>query len=253
MYKTFALTILATIPTTALAGVDLVSMTSVEQECRMEMGLVGMEIQPGITKGKLRGCIRLKSSLSRTRAEDKRKRTSSTIQEKEIQQQVLEKQQDAFESTSRYSYDKRMQYNLDCREKLGIGAKEVVRAGTKLGTLQRCIERMTSEASREANLKRRRKTVTDRSRRIGTSIKEAKEAELDSERKRLDQEQRTRLQTQIQANPRDLKRIRDSYRVRSFFTNDPIETRSNQKMDAQACRRVPAKEWGACIREALKK
>lgn len=252
MYQTIALILLATLPTTALAGVDLVSMSSFEQECREEMGLVGMEIQPGITKGKLRGCIRLKSSLSRTRVENKRKKTSSQIEEREIQQKILDKQQDAFGSTSRYSYDKRMQNNLDCREKLGIGAKDIVRAGTTLETLQRCVERMTSEASRAANLKRRRRTVTDRSKKIGTSLKETKEAELEDERERLDQAQRTRLQNQIQANPRELKRIRETYRVRSFFTKTPVETRSNQKQDAQACRRVPAKEWGACIREALK-
>ena len=243
------LTLLALSPSAAYAGVDLVSMSSFETDCRAEMDLLGVEIQPGKTKGDLRRCIRLKTSQSKTRTEAKRRKASSQIQEAEIQQKVIDRQQNTGDS--RYSYDLRMQYNLDCREKLGIGAKDVVRAGPKLGTLKRCVERLTSEASRTANLKRRRDTVRQRSSRLGASLKAKKEAELDAEIKRMDNAQRTRLKTQIKANPRELRIIRESYRVRSFFTNDPIETRATQKMNAQDCRRVPAKEWGKCIREAL--
>jgi hypothetical protein len=249
MYTLLTLALLALTPSTAHAGVDLVSMSSFETDCRAEMNLLGVAIKPGKTKGDLRRCIRLKTSASRTRTESKRKKASSQIQEEEILQKVIDRQQNT--EKSRYSTDPRTQYNLACREKLGIGAKDVVRAGPKLGTLKRCVERMTSEASRTANLKRRRDTVRQRSSQVGASLKEKKEAELDAEIKRMDNAQRTRLQTQIRANPRELKMIRESYRVRSFFTNDPIETRAIQKMNAQDCRKVPAKEWGACIREAL--
>lgn len=236
---------LATIPTSAFAGVDLVSMASFEMECRQEMGLVGIEVQPGITKSNLRRCIRLKNSQSRTRTETRRRTTTDEMQEKEIQEKVLEIQEANFGGTSRYSYDQRRQYNLDCREKLGIGAMDIVQPGPKLGSLKRCVERMTSEANRASNLRQRRSTVIDRSKALGTQLKIKKEAELDAEIQRMDTEQRTRLQTQIRANPRELKQIRESYRVRS------VETRSTQKQDAQNCRQVPAKEWGKCIREAI--
>lgn len=245
MIKITALLLLAAIPTSAFAGVDLISMATLEMECRQEMGLVGIAIQPGITKANLRRCIRLKNSQSRTRTETRRRTITDEMQEKEIQEKVLEIQEVNFGGTSRYSYDQRMQYNLDCREKLGIGATDIVRPGPKLGSLKRCTERMTSEANRIDSLRQRRSTVIDRSKALGTQLKERKEADLDAEIRRMDTEQRTRLQTQIRANPRDLTVIRKSYRVRS------TETRSTQKQDAQNCRQVPAKEWGNCIREAL--
>jgi hypothetical protein len=172
---------------------------------------------------------------------------------KEIQKKVLESQQKAFGGTSRYSYDLRMQYNLDCREKLGIGAKDVVRPGRKLAALKKCVARMRSEANRNASMRRRRNTVKLRSREIGTIEKQRKEADLQIELKRLDKKQRTRIQTQKKADPRRLRMIRETYRVRSFFTNPAFKTRSNQQMKAQECRKGPAKDWGACIRDALKK
>ncbi|MDA0376693.1 MAG: hypothetical protein O3A80_05325 [bacterium] len=236
--KITALLLLAAIPTSAFAGVDLVIMATLEMECRQEMGLVGMEVQPGITKANLRRCIRLKNSQSRTRTETRRRTITDEIQEQEIQEN---------------SISLRMQYNLDCREKLGIGATDVVQPGPRLESLKRCTERMTSETSRIDSLRQRRSTVIKRSRALGTELKKRTEAELNTEIRKLDTDQRTRLQTQILANPQELKQIRESYRVRSFFTNDPVQTRATQKQEAQNCRQVPAKEWGKCIREALQK
>lgn len=232
LIKITALLLLAAIPTSAFAGVDLISMATLEMECRQEMGLVGIAFQPGITKANLRRCIRLKNSQSRTRTETRRRTITDEIQEQEIQEN---------------SISLRMQYNLDCRKRLGIGATDVVQPGPKLESLKRCTERMTSETNRIDSLRQRRSTVIDRSKALGTQLKERKEADLDAEIRRMDTEQRTRLQTQIRANPQELKQIRENYRVRS------TETRSTQKQEAQNCRHVPAKEWGKCIREALQK
>ncbi len=243
--------ILSLSPSSALAEEELVSMSIFEIECRKEMNLVGVSLQPGKIKGDFRRCIRLKSSQSRTRTEAKRRRATSQVQEQEIQKKVSERQQDAYGGTSRYSFDKRMQYNLDCREMLGIGATDVVKPGPVLGTLKRCIQRKTSEASRAANIRRRRSSVQQRANTIGTTVKDQKESDLQTELKRLNTQQRTRLKTQVKANPRVLKTIRESFRVRSFFTNPRVDTSAAKKRDVQSCRRVPASEWSTCIREAL--
>jgi|GEM_PF-2203860 hypothetical protein len=242
---------LALIPHAASAEEDLVGIALFEMECREEMNLVGVILPPGKVKGDFRGCIRLKTSNARTVTETKRSRTSSGIEEKEILDQVLERQRQIFGDPARSTKTLRDKYNMQCREKLGIGANEIVKAGPKLGTLRRCIGRMTSETNRASNLRRRRSSVQQRSTIEGGKLKQRKEADLQEELDRRSTNQRTRLQTQTKANPRLLKQIRESYRVRSFFTNDPVETRARQKQNAQACRKVPAKEWGTCIREAL--
>jgi len=249
MYKMLVLTLMAAIPSSAFAQ----GLNAFEVECREEMNLTGVEVKPGRTKADLRRCIRLKTSESKSQRSTKRRRSTYQMQQDEIQKKVLESQQKSFGGVSRYSYDKRMKYNLDCREELEIGALDVVQPGITLGKLKRCVERKTSEASRAANVRRRRSTVRLRSKQIGSQVRQQKKADLDLELKRLDQQQRTRLKSQVKANFRQLKAIRETYRVRSFFSNKKVDTRATQKRDAQSCRKVPAKEWGTCIRNALSK
>ena len=243
--------ILAMAPHAALAEENLVSISLFETECREEMNLVDIILQPGKTKGDFRRCIRLKTANAKTKAETKRRRSTSDAQEQEILNKVLEIQNRLFGETMRSTESLRDQYNQECREKLKIGSSEVVQPGPKLGTLKRCIERMTSDASRAADGRRRRSSVQKRSEQIGEAVKKREEAELQQDLRRLDVNQRTRLKTQVKANPRRLKIIRESFRVRSFFSGERVDTRASQKLDAQSCRRVPVSQWGECIRKAM--
>jgi hypothetical protein len=242
---------LALVPVSALAEEELVGMSLFEMECREEMNLIGVILQPGRTKGDLWRCIRLKTAKAKTRAEAKRRRSSIDPKEKEILKEVLERQKEMLGEGAITSNATREQYNLECRESLNIEAMEVVQPGPKLGTLRRCISRKISEASRAANIRRRRSSVQERTKQIGDAVKAKEESDLQIELQRLNRAQRTRLKTQIRANPRELKMIRESYRVRSFFSGERIDTRATQRRDAESCRGVAAREWGNCIRKAM--
>ena len=243
MHRTAFLIIAALVPSGVFAGVDLQSTHALEMACREELGIVGVELQPGVVKGNFRRCIRLKTAEIKRENDTIRKRTSRSIQ----QEEVLE-----IPETTPLRYDPMLRdtYVKDCRKQLGIGEKEVVQPGPKLGTLKRCIERKTSEANRK-NTRRKRDTVLRRSRQISTEEKMRKEAGLERELRRLDIQQRNRLQTQTKANPRRLKAIRESYRVKSLYTHERKDGRAAKKQRAENCRKVSAKKWSSCIREAL--
>ncbi len=224
----------ATIPLQAAHAATAIEL---ETECREELNLGVEELQPGIDKSRLRGCIRNKSANAR-RAEVYERRATRT--------QTVETTEDEIRPS--------VKLDLECREQLGIGAKEIINPGPQLGTLRRCINRLQSEQSRRANTIRRRTSVEERKKRISETLLREKKEKLDQQLESKSRLQRNRLQTQQVPSPRRFKIINDSLRARTDFSDEHRRgSDAEKRLNAQDCRKVSAKEWAKCIREALAK
>ena len=221
-----------------------------EPECREQLGIAaGKELQPGPLKAKLRDCIR--DHVSAERAAESASRSRSFIERRgqPILDEVLERQKSIFQQVVAPS-TLRTQYEQECRESLNIGRNEVVQPGPRKGTLLRCIERRTSQASREADLRRRRSSVQQRQQTLHENVLQSEQQILQKKLDALSNQQRSRIQNYAQPNPRALRDASNSERA-SVYTRVRDTQRIDRMSDADKCRSVPPEEWGDCIRKAL--
>lgn len=240
------LSLLVAVPTVSFAR-DAVPF---ERECREELGIgQERELQPGPTKAALRECIR--DHVSAERSAESASRTRSFIERRgeSIFQRVIEEQSTVQEQTV-VPAARRAQYDRECREQLDIGVNEVVQPGPKKGTLLRCVERKTSQASREADLRRRRTSVQQRQESLHQNVLQQEQQQLQNKLEALDAQKRARLQKVTRPNPRTLRDITSSARA-SVYSQDRDTTRTDRRSDADKCRAVAPEDWGDCIREAL--
>ena len=234
-----------------IAFAEDIDATLLDAECREELGLTGIELQPGPQKGRYRRCMRLKTADWKRHGRVLRKTEADTSEHETIVEQELQKQEAHFGEESISVDEKRQEFQRLCREQLGIGATEEVLPGLRLGMLEQCIERKTSEASRAANIRRRRISVQRRTDRLGDKVRRINVEKLNEKLEKIDDAARNRLRNQQKANPRQIKAIRESYRIRSYFSTPRIDSKADKRRRAETCRMVTPKEWAGCMKEAL--
>lgn len=222
-----------------------------ELECREELGLIGKELQPGPTKNSLRNCIRTKTFAKRAAKEQARSVRAGTTRQQQILNQVLQEQQNTIPEDGLGSSALRTQFEQECREHLGIGAKEVLHPGPVRGSLERCIERKTSKASRETDATRRRDAVQQKQQELLQQTLKKQQELLQEELDERDVLRRTRLNTQPTINARSLREIAKPTRAQPYYNTKRIDNDATRREDAEQCRGVPAAEWGKCIHDAL--
>lgn len=223
-----------------------------ERDCREQLNLLNVELQPGLTKEKLRDCIRAAATLQRQ--QDAEARNGTTIEERRQQRtldRVLEEQQVVIPVEGITSSAKRTQFEQECRESMDLGRNQVIQPGPVKGALERCIERKTSEAKREADLRRRRDSVRQRQDQLGTSVLDRQTQKIQEALQIRSDAARKRIQDQTTIEVPNANSMSRPTRALPYYQSERIDNEATRRQDAQNCRGVPAREWGDCIRNAL--
>lgn len=245
--------VLATWVTPAVFADDAPSaFAPFEDECRKELGIeLTQKLTPGLTLGKLRDCIRNRTSDARGPIPERNRPTLRNRIERALQQALKLQRQTSGNGVVSPSEPSR-DFERACRETLNIAKETVLQPGILKQKLLTCVDRLHSEESRAANIRRRSGSVLERTREIGDKVLGKEKDLLKGKLESSGAAGRFRIHQQRPIDKDRLQNIRDSLRARTDFSNEYRKNSNAEKrLRAEQCRKFKGAERGACLREAL--
>ena len=221
-----------------------------EETCRNELHIPTGEIAPGVTRSKLRDCMREKAAQIRRKSRSPRVRSSVSEKQEAVGERELKRQEENLKQGKTSTFMKNVHEDA-CRKKMGLTGITVP-PGPILGQLRRCINRESAAAAKAARSEKKRQTVRERQEALHKKILQKEIGKEVEESKKRSEAVRTRLIRQSKAPSSRFKNIRDANRVRIDFSRPrAADSRTVQRNKAMQCRRVSASKWAECIRKAL--
>lgn len=229
------------LPSATFAEEALSDTQTLDMQCREEMQLVNVVVQPGIASSQLQRCVLLKRRKERTEMRFDRRTTIRNAEQKN----AIEKAIEIFGDTAATTAHLRSEITADCRKNLGISADVSVQFGPTARELRRCIDSAFAKESREQAQRDNKKAFQTRTVRFGKQIQKQVDTELTTDLQNVFLQQRKRIDSQIQPVARPTRERINTY------TNSNTQSDAIKRRNADACRREPVSERAQCIHDAL--